>query len=1242
MGSISVDDFLASPSPEKEKKTAGSISVDDFLTTSETESDREDEPLPVIDKGKSLKVDDIVNTQSYVDTIRDYMVDRKGKHYLEKDAEEVVDDFIGHMRYFNTNEMFTIDEVRYVSKSDDDAKRMAGKAYQIYDKLGNVFVNDGLGGAVSGVADYIGAVMSSPSTYLGLGVGKFLASGGSKLGVKAVKEMAKKASREAIEKQAKKAGSGKGKLSDFRRVAREAEDDIIRKGVRARSMANIKATGTADALVAVGQDYSLQSDVMMETGAQNDYSILQTGLSALGSGLGTGLSIYSVPKLTGASERGLSGDIANKIKKANAVKKAEIKSEKELEKLNKRYLKRVRDQAKKLKVKDVQALSITESKKATREKFNKLAAENKKLLTQQKTELGKLYTKNKNIELQKKKIGRELTDKKKAELQSLRVQAKKLELDRRRTFRKQQEITDDKAKFLRLKPGTDYRGFQAMVARGYDIDEPALGADVLSFIFGKSDDSPLGDDIITMAEEAGAKFRPNMNNAQKYARAFQYLDEKTLQEVSQLTKEKFGVYLGDALDTLNFSTNLGYRVAKSASEAGKDLAVFQRGQNEIDDALIEGTEKLLDEQGKVGRFGKKALQKSGAIGYAQNVWKRLLVSAPQTTAANVFGFGQYYLANSAAELLQGTAFALTGDMQKAKALFQLQGTKIRNLLDPYSTLDNYEALLSTDDELSRFLRETISGGVERAVKRFDLEKYGKGVSRVERATNLAQKISAVNLQDSLTKSQMFMTSIDKYTRLLKGKTFQDVLESGNLVDLDQEVLDRAMGDTLKSVFAEDYTVSKSLGGFAGAMAQAVEKASNTPGIGFVLPFGRFMNNVMATAYQWSPLGAIEGATALMRGRSTKLDFIEALSKSTVGLTAIAYAMDFQDAQQERGYAWNEMETGTGEVANITNTFPLSLLMIAGRVGSKMRKGEQVDRDLASEFGKQLAIGQAATDLEFGNDITRLLVLAFNNDQEFKGTLPTILEGVSYTGGNIVAGATRPLDVLNKLTGYVVSDVGGLDITPTVDKRLARGSGEKFTLNATKYVDNILEGIASVVKGEPVLLGQEKRVAYREGDLVDPSPYRTMTGQKLKQPRTFANIVFGMVDKPEWKTGMYTGVPEYDRFANKVLAPLIEKEAEFLLKDRTFVKADGDTKRAKVNAMLRRVKGRVNKYLTEVPKSKEGLDYRRKKLDSADKLALKRAKKIVGIESGVDVRDLTDREITALESAIKMLRYYDKQ
>ena len=91
--------------------------------------EEEEETIPVVDK--NLKVDDIVNTTSYVDSIRDYMIDRKGKQYLSKDKEEVVDDFIAHMGYFNTNEAFTIDEARYVSMADEEAKERAGKAYQV-------------------------------------------------------------------------------------------------------------------------------------------------------------------------------------------------------------------------------------------------------------------------------------------------------------------------------------------------------------------------------------------------------------------------------------------------------------------------------------------------------------------------------------------------------------------------------------------------------------------------------------------------------------------------------------------------------------------------------------------------------------------------------------------------------------------------------------------------------------------------------------------------------------------------------------------------------------------------------------------------------------------------------------------------------------------------------------------------------------------------------------------------------
>ena len=76
------------------------------------------------------------------------------------------------MRFFNTNEAVTLSEALYMPKADDDKKARAGEAYKVYDRLGNVFVNDGIYGAIDGVSDYIQSILSSPSTYIGFGVAK--------------------------------------------------------------------------------------------------------------------------------------------------------------------------------------------------------------------------------------------------------------------------------------------------------------------------------------------------------------------------------------------------------------------------------------------------------------------------------------------------------------------------------------------------------------------------------------------------------------------------------------------------------------------------------------------------------------------------------------------------------------------------------------------------------------------------------------------------------------------------------------------------------------------------------------------------------------------------------------------------------------------------------------------------------------------------------------------------------------
>ena len=136
------------------------------------------------------------------------------------------------------------------------------------------------------------------------------------------------------------------------------------------------------------------------------------------------------------------------------------------------------------------------------------------------------------------------------------------------------------------------------------------------------------------------------------------------------------------------------------------------------DALIEEAVELMQEtpQGSV-------LNPS----YIQNTWKRLLVSAPQTTlSVNVLGFGGYYIANSVAELFQTGTYGMIGlikggpltesgtkNLAQAKALFELQYIKLKNFFDPYTTFDTYLEVLDADQKQDEEYLKPFAGGIER-------------------------------------------------------------------------------------------------------------------------------------------------------------------------------------------------------------------------------------------------------------------------------------------------------------------------------------------------------------------------------------------------------------------------------------------------------------------------------------------------------------------------------------------------
>ncbi len=1120
------------------------------------------EPLEV---SGTLKMDDLEKNPEYTNAIREYMVRRKGVQYEEMDAEQLVDDFTKHMRYFNVNEGITISEAMFVTKGDDETKRIAANAYEVYDSLGNVFTNDGLLGAADGVKDYMAAILTSPSTYLGLGAGKVVSFISGKAAGQGIKELAKTAGREAAKK------ATKGKVRDS---YRKAYNDVIAKGARTNANRSLATTGTVDGGMSILQNYS-QQGVEKDVGSswREEYNPFEMAFSFVGGIFGAG------------------AQLAGRSISQNASK---ITSGKDL--------KGARKQLKK------HSAATT------------LTAEQKKAI-------------NKSLSKRVKAIQQLLNDKK------IGVRTR---------------LADGK------KVSWKNKVLQGIV----DAKGRAVPSEVIKAIFlGVGEDveaiEGLTGGIAQIMSEAKVKIRKNKRITDVATDIIRVLDQDTLQDISGIIQNETGLALGEIADLGN---KIGNIFAASVSEGGKILNSASQMAKQYNRALVEGSKKnmvysdemlsdayeIAQNQAPVTKIGK-FLDKFPGQGYGMNVWKRLLVSAPQTTAANILGFGQYYIANSVAEMFQSVPLvlgsALVKDEKKAqimreqaKALWAIQGVKLRNFADPYTTHDAYLAILETDDKLARRLRETFAGGVRRTEERFNIDGTNKLFKGIESYTQMAQTLSGVNIQDSWTKSQMFMTSIDKHLRLQKGKTLNEVLESGSLDLIDDTVQGKALDDTLKSVFSKDYKNDKM--NFFRKTAAIVEDASNSQ-LGYILPFGRFMNNIVATAYQWNPVtGLIPMAGHIARGRN--LEATEAFSRAMVGGSAIAMTMKYDLKQQERGEAWNEMQTPSGNTIDVTNTFPFSLLKVSARYFNRKLNGEPVSKELTQDLAQQLAIGQAIKDVNFGSDVTRLVDAASRAILEGDASgWRLIFDALGNTGGNIASGYTRPFDPVNKLAGLATESLTGIAIDDAIDRRQTKGFVEKLTQGATRYIDNVFEALALGITGEKKLIGTPLTPAGREGDIYDPSPVGSSFGVKTKQARTYADHVFGSVDLPSWKAGMYTGIPEFDAFINKHIAPLIEHEAELLWKNKKFREGTGLSmnvqlyRQQKVKQMLADAKAKVKKYAASVPTA--AVDQLRVKLDRKPDAIVKEAKRALGIDSSI--RNMTTEELRQMFS---MIDYMDSE
>jgi hypothetical protein len=1067
--------------------------VQDFMNNLGTSTRRREEPLS-FDPDVTLTVNDLKSNYQYVNPIRDYMINRKGVDYQDKTDEEVVDDFVKHMRYFNANTVSTAGEVRFVSKADERQKESARKAYQIYDQLGNVFVNDGLMGAVSGVGDYVFAAAKDPTNYLGLltgGIGRAAAGGAQVTGRTAIKAAVQRAGREALAsgataKAAKEAAEAAGKEAAARaaaagmskrkadgiykavseKVAREGKRAIAKDAMKAKqkelfetaATRSLKQTVALDALASVYQDVAAQQ-VMLDVGAQEEFSKAQTAFSAFLGGVAGGAQLA-----------------ARKFNPSSGLEDTRT----ELEKVSAKTLE---EYAPILKKKDTPAAA-----KAIREAADKW---------------------NEKVD--------------------------------------------------RGTPG--YK----------DIDDSQL---IKEIMFGDTPGEIGG--LAGVFKDKGYKIGKEIHISDVITNVANSLTQKELEDINKAMGKYTSMQFGDLSGA---RVKLGDLMAARLSEAGKTLNVASQLKKTLDSGLLAAEAKIQKQADAIDEAEAKAAKGSQPLKYGQSVWKRLLVSSPATTALNVAGFGQYYVGQTIADLFSSTALMTQGlgqmvtnrraaqeSFRQARALGTLQVQKIRNLLDPYTTHDAYMKFLNDPDNeaVRKMLFETMSGGVEAGAKRFGLDPDNATYRNVEAFTTAMNQITGVRIQDTFTKSQMFMNEMDKYLRLKKGTTLKEALLSDEAFD--EEVIQGALDSTLKSVFSKDYTTTEQPE-LVRQMAKLTETISNTPGFGTILPFGRFFNNVLATAYQWSPLAAPELLMKPFMKRLAKeepnVTEMEAYSRMVVGTASLALAMDYDTERREKGLGVYDVDVGGGTIVDAKNTYPFSAFLAAGRILNMRRNDEDVPPELIQELGTQLAVGQLARDAQFGNDLNNLLDVLINTDEGARGAS---IDAFARVFGNFAAGFTRPLDAINKTVGFAM----GTDTAKDVRQADTMGL---FTQSATKYFDNILEAF---IDKTDTITGEDLAVATREGEIYDANPFARIFGLTIKQGRTASEAAYSMSEMQPWTANERTKLPAYDRAFNAMLAPVLERQTQLLLNTKEF--KDGNLTQRR--AMLKRVMTNAKKQIRE--------------------------------------------------------------
>lgn len=1105
--------------------------------------------LPPLEEGQTgLDAEAIMTNPDRMKIVRDYLTIRNGDsfHQEEISDEEAYDAFINRMRAMGSNEVSLARDVWTLSHATDEEKVAMGKAYAMFEQMDSLWTSDGVFGAIDGVYDYAAGVLTSPSTWAGVGIGKAVVQAGST----ATKQAVIKGTIEAARRAAIDASIKNGAT---RAVANEAGQAAVRQtaGVAAKALAYKTAIAATaiDGAAATVQDYVYQNQ-LINSGATDDYNKLQTFLAGSTALVAGGLAGY-------LDYRGVS-----------------------------------------------HALSGT---KGLVEESNKAAKQ--------------AATRNLNVSL----------------AQNLKTYAK-----------------------------TDLDKWKGNVASGekLNLDSRGLNQFLFDSLFGKQVGQTVTPGLVEDSMKKAGYVLPDENKAQHMIDVIRQLPQPEFQAVDNVFQQQVGLQLGDVLDGLSEFVSKG-----GGNQAQINLTAQRIGTMSTARKLAANlSAKYKLDEGNAA-FAVKSTQ------YMQSLWRRFIVAHPATTAVNVKGWTGAYAATNFARIIHGGVLGSAGMAAKlaspvsatakkfsddalaeSDALISSQVFSLKTLLNPGATRETYDALLEQMPEKyrSQLVNQSFSGISKDQAGPFGLDPNSKFVQAAESTANKASQISLMALQDTMTKSQSFVTAMDRQLRLDTGKGLTETLQTTGTYNVSDEVWNRATDSALKDIFSKDYTKG---GQVLNKMADAAENLSSAPIIGFMFPFARFMNNALAFSMRFSPLhltramslvgdsqrlsrqalstGSVEEAEALGRAsKQARFDAGTAFSEAAVGSAFIGYMMTREQEKQKEGLKWFEERDPEGVVRDITTEFPTSLYNISGRIllqaANGQTIGEDLWKDLAEALGAPGGVASLSGDLEgVGKFVINSVDALRKGDQEGGGWQFFYGEVLKAAGG-IASGFTRPVEPINALLGVYN------DTTQTPDRRRLEG-GDRLISEFTRYVDNIFYFMA----GEAGFDAQNPKETMPRYSITDDGPVENadvlsgLLGNKAAASHTVVDRLLGQANMQAWRLIPRSNIPEYDAAILERVFNVLAPKAEGLINSPAWKQANQGQRQKMVRGLMTSTKETIVEWIESAPGSTEALDRRRYQWSMKDKQIAEDARTATGITN--KPTELTSFELDALERAYDILK-----